>query len=95
MCMNVDGTIIAAVVILMWWSTDWTSGPWWLGSVTGSSTIASTGPRLMSPGSEARRTMTALTISTPNSRSISWMIRTRPVVLHETTRVNCRPLASA
>jgi len=27
MCMNVVGTIIAAVVILMWWSTDWTSGP--------------------------------------------------------------------
>src|SRR5208282_6617675 len=95
MCIIVVGTIIAIVVIEIWGSTVWTSGPWWLGTVTGSRTTASIGPFLISPGSDPLRTMIAWTWATPNSLSISWMIRQRPVVLQETTRTNCRPMASA
>src|SRR5512136_2939267 len=52
MCIIVVGTIIAIVVMEIWGRTESTSGPWWLGTVTGSSTVASMGPFLISPGSE-------------------------------------------
>src|SRR5664280_156368 len=43
-CMRVVGILRAADVILMCGSTLLTSGPWWDGSFTGSSTIALIGP---------------------------------------------------
>src|SRR5512137_773239 len=86
MCIIVVGTIMAMVVMEMWGRTERTSGPWWLGTLTGSRTMASIGPFLISPGSYPLRTMIAWTWVTPNSRSISLMIRQSPVVLQDTTR---------
>src|ERR1035437_560937 len=92
-CIRVVGTISAADVILMFGSTLFTSGPWWDGIFTGLSTIALTGPFLISLGSTALLATVTLTLFTPSSLFIGDITLQSPVVLHETTLTRSRPRA--
>src|SRR2546422_7291331 len=93
-CMIVVGTFTAIVWMFSFGRTLWTSGPWWLG-ISSSGSIALSGPFFESPGSVARRTITASTRSIPTWTSSGYSVRINPVVLQDGTRTKPAPRHSA
>ena len=89
-CMRVVDALTAMVLMSSQGMMLWTSGPWWVGSLTeGSRPLI--GPFLLSPGSAARLTMVTNARSTLNALSMGFRVLRRPVVLQETALESWAP----